>query len=736
MGRAPYALYYLAVLVTAWFCGVGPTLVAILLSALSAWTFIVPGTEPGYLATIPVFLVVSGAMLVMARAVRRIQEETAYHSAVIESSNDAVITKDLNAVIRSWNAAAERIFGYTAAEAVGRPVTILIPPEQWAEEENILAHIRTATRIEHFETVRRAKNGNSIDVSLTISPIRDGFGTVIGASTIARDITERKRTMAALDAQREWINRTMESIGDAVIATDAEGKISFMNPIAERLTGWSGVEAKGHDCEDVFHIVQESTRNVVESPVRRVLRDGTVVGLANSTILIAKDGTERPIDDSGAPIRSNDGRVLGVVMVFRDISERRHSETERLTANTEREHLLERERAARSEAEAASRSKDEFVAMVSHELRTPLNAILGWTEILAHSLNDPETAKRGVEVIARNARAQQHLISDLLDMSRIISSKLRLDVRDIDLIAVIRSAIETIRPAADARGIAIESTLDPSVALTTGDAGRLEQCVWNFLSNAIKFTPQGGAVTVTLGRSDSHVEITVSDNGIGIRPEFLPHVFERFKQAEAGERRSTGLGLGLAIVKQIVELHGGTVRADSAGEGQGATFSIVLPVRALRASTAPPSPGPERRGSLKGLTVLLVEDDADNREILKALLETHHAEVWPATSAAQALEILEQQRPSILVSDIGLPEMDGYGLIRRIRATSGAERIPAIALTAHASATDRTKAMRAGYQAHIAKPVEPAELVATVAALTQLVSDDEELPYSRVESQK
>jgi CheY-like chemotaxis protein len=310
-------------------------------------------------------------------------------------------------------------------------------------------------------------------------------------------------------------------------------------------------------------------------------------------------------------------------------------------------------------------------------------------------------------------------------MSRIISGKLRLDVHDVDLIAVIRAAIETLKPAADAKGIAIESTLDPSVALTTGDPARLQQCVWNFLSNAIKFTAQGGRVTVTLERSDSHIEIAVSDNGIGIRLEFLPFAFERFRQGESGEagggRRSSGLGLGLAIVKQLVELHGGTVRAESRGEGQGAMFTMALPVRALRAPAEAARQGPERLGSLRGVKVLLVEDDADNREIVRTLLEQHHAEVWVASSAREALELLAARRPHILVSNIGLPEMDGYALMQQIRSTdSPGHRIPAVALTAHASADDRTRAMRAGYQAHIAKPVEPGELVATIQSLTEL----------------
>jgi PAS domain S-box-containing protein len=723
-GRAPYALYYLAVLVTAWFCGAAPTILAVLLSLASAWAFIVPGTEPGSKATIPVFLIVCGTMVLMARAVRRIQETAAYMSAVVESSDDAVVTKDLQGVIRSWNAGAARIFEYSAPEVVGRPVALLIPPEHQHEEAVILERLRRGERVDHFETVRLAKGGRRVDVSLTISPIRDRFGVVIGASKVARDITERKRAADALAAQREWLDRTLQSIGDAVIAADARGRISFMNPVAERLTGWSSAAAHGRDSTEVFRIVNEGTRKMVESPVARVLREGMVTGLANSTILLAADGTERPIDDSGAPIFGRDGQIIGVVMVFRDISERRRAEAERSAASVEREQLLERERAARSEAESASRSKDEFIATVSHELRTPLNAILGWSHILEDGA-DADTTRRAVQVIARNARSQAQLISDLLDMSRVISGKLRLDVHDIDLIAVIRTAIETVKPAADAKGISIESTFDPSLAATTGDAGRLQQCVWNLLSNAIKFTPQGGGVTVTLRRSDSHVEIAVSDTGMGIRSGFLPFVFERFRQGEPADgatERPGGLGLGLAIAKELVELHGGRIRAESPGEGQGSTFTIALPVRALRAAPAPARVEPGRRVALSGVAVLVVEDDPDNLDILRALLERHHATVFAASAAPEALQLLAEHPPSIIVSDIGLPGMDGYELMRRLRGTKGAAaRIPAIALTAHAGADDRKKALVAGYQAHIAKPVEAGELVATIVSLMGLV---------------
>jgi len=684
----------------------------------------VPASEPGYKATIVVFLVVSTAMVLMARAARRMQEERAHLASIVESSDDAIITKNLEGIIQSCNGSAQRLFGYGPGELIGRSVTVLIPLEHQDEEREILQKLRRGERLEHFETVRVAKDGRRIDVSLTVSPIRDRSGAVVGASKSARDITEQKRANEALAAQRQWLNRTLESIGDAVIATDSHGRIAFMNPVAERLTGWRSSDAQGRNCDEVFRIVNEATRETVESPVTRVLRLGTIVGLANGTRLIAADGSERPIDDSGAPILGADGKLSGVVLVFRDISERRRTEAERSAAGTERERLLESERAARSQAEQASRSKDEFVAMVSHELRTPLNAILGWAQILRGGA-DAATTRRGVEVIERNARTQQQLISDLLDMSRIISGKLRLDVQEVDLIAIIKAAIETTRPAADAKGIAVDCTLDPSVAATTGDPTRLGQCVWNLLSNAIKFTPQHGRVKVELGRSGSHVELRVSDNGIGIRPDFLPFVFERFHQADtSASRRSGGLGLGLAIVKQLVELHGGKVGVESGGEGQGSAFTMALPVRALRPAAAPNPAGVERPTSLDRVQVLLVEDDDDNRDVLRRLLEHHRAEVLATGSAADALRILTTARPTILVSDIGLPEVDGYELIRRVRSRDAESngRIPAIALTAHATADDRTKALRAGFQAHIAKPVEPGELVATIGSLAELIA--------------
>ncbi|HEY7189516.1 MAG TPA: PAS domain S-box protein [Vicinamibacterales bacterium] len=789
---------------------------------------------------------------------KRARAARSYLAAIVESSEDAILSKDLDGIIQSCNAKAEELFGYTAAELVNRSIRVLIPPDRHAEEDEILARIRRGERIEHFETVRLAKDGRFIEVSLSISPIRDRDGRIIGIAKLARDITEQRRIARALDAQREWFRvtlgsigdaviasdadgsvtymnepaqrltgwttneaigqplanvfnivnektrkpvehpadlvlrtghvvglanhtvliarngverpiadsaapirdadgriigvvlvfrdvtearraeeelaeqrewfeTTLESIGDAVIATDVNGHVVFMNPIAEHLTGWRLAEARGRSCTGIFNIINENTRRTVQSPVSRVLADGAVVGLANHTVLIAADGTERPIDDSGAPIRSRDGRIVGVVLVFRDVTERRRAELERRDAALERERLLEAERAARADAERANRVKDEFVAMVSHELRTPLNAILGWTQLMVEPGVGADVVTRGLGVIRRNTRLQTQLISDLLDMSRILSGKLRLDIAQIDLRSVVSDAIDTVQHNADDKRIAIRRELDNAAGLIAGDPGRIQQIVWNLLSNAIKFTAEGGQITVRLRKSGLDAEIAVTDTGVGIRPEFLPQLFDRFHQADQSiTRRFGGLGLGLSIVKHLAELHGGTVRAHSAGIGQGATFTVVLPSSIAAVVDAPlnvvPRDSVQPHDSLRGIRILVVEDERDTCEFLDRFLTGHGAQVVIARSAAQALALIDD-KVDMIVGDIGLPDVDGYDLMRRIRklpANAGGA-MPAIALTAYARTEDRTRAFNAGFQAHLAKPIEPAELVATISSFAGLI---------------
>jgi PAS domain S-box-containing protein len=809
----------------------------------------------------------SGRVIGASKIARDITERTraratqARLAAIVASSTDAIVTKDLNGIIQSCNQACEQIFGYREAELAGRSVLVLIPPERHAEEDMILGKMRRGERIEHFETVRLAKDGRRLDISLSISPIKDDSGKIIGVAKIARDITEQKRlerelaaqqerlrvTLAsigdaviacdvdgrvtflnqsaevmtgwpaseaagrglhevfkivnertrepvhspaslvmrsgsvvglanhtvlihrdgserpiadsaapirdgagvvagavlvfrdvteqrraeeALAEQREWLETTIESIGDAVIATDVQCRIALMNPVAEHLTGWSLDEARGRDCAEVFRIVNERTREPVDSPVQRVLAEGVVVGLANHTMLIAKDGTEHPIDDSGAPIRNRSGRIVGVVLVFRDITARRRAEAERQNVAAERERLLESERAARTEAERANRVKDEFVAMVSHELRTPLNAILGWTHLISKHRDDRDILGRGLDVIARNTRVQAQLISDLLDMSRIVSGKLRLTIEKVEMKPLVEVAIDTLQQSADAKRIAIQREIEATNAIA-GDPARMQQIIWNLLSNAVKFTPAGGTIVVALRQRNVDVELTVTDTGVGIRPEFLPHIFERFEQGNPSiTRRFGGLGLGLAIARHLVELHGGTIDAQSEGEGKGARFTVRLPAGSVvetpsgvtHSSTQSTGGADGAPDVLQGMRILVVEDEKDTLEFVGRFLVSRGAEVVTAASAAEALALMPTAHVNVLISDIGLPDVDGYELLRRVRRmdASASGGIPAIALTAYARAEDRLLAFRAGYQAHVAKPVEPNELLNTIVDLAKL----------------
>jgi signal transduction histidine kinase/CheY-like chemotaxis protein len=394
----------------------------------------------------------------------------------------------------------------------------------------------------------------------------------------------------------------------------------------------------------------------------------------------------------------------------------------------ERDKLLQAERVARTEVERVSLMKDEFLATLSHELRTPLNAVLGWSEILLSRTKEDSESRRGLETIARNARAQAQLIEDLLDMNRIVSGKIRLDVQRVELTPIIEAALDSVRPSVDGKGITIRKTIDPNAGPVFGDPNRLQQIVWNLLTNAVKFTAKGGKIDVLVLRVNSHVEITVQDTGVGISREFLPHMFERFRQADSSTtRKYGGLGLGLSIVKQLVELHGGSVKADSAGPDQGATFVVSLPLRAVRdrgVSREHPTTGrfaavrsPEI--SLAGFTVLVVDDEPDARELVRSVLLDASAQVLTASSAADGIALVRAHCPDVIVSDIGMPEKDGYQFMREVRGLATAEggRAPAIALTAFARSEDRTRAMLAGYQVHVSKPIEPQELVATIKSL-------------------
>lgn len=391
--------------------------------------------------------------------------------------------------------------------------------------------------------------------------------------------------------------------------------------------------------------------------------------------------------------------------------------------------LLAREQAARAIAESANRAKDEFLAVLSHELRTPLTAMLGWTRMLRIGMLDESRTARALESIDRNARLQAQLIEDLLDVSRIVSGKLELDSRAVDLLPVVEAAVDVARPSADDKGVTIATSFEPAASLVLGDVARLQQIVWNLLSNAIKFTPSGGRIEIALSRTGHDLRLVVRDTGAGIGPEMLPHVFERFRQADASSRRGHGgLGLGLAIVRQLVALHGGSITAESAGDGHGATFTVTLPAireqfgiplrTAALTSTSPATAGD--LASLAGVRVLLVDDEADARELLTTMLAQSGADVIPTASVAAAMEAILHEKPDVIITDVGMPGQNGYDFIRRVRALApGLRDIPAVALTAYAGSEDRQRLLSAGFDVHLAKPVDPVELARVVAGASQ-----------------
>jgi signal transduction histidine kinase/CheY-like chemotaxis protein len=478
--------------------------------------------------------------------------------------------------------------------------------------------------------------------------------------------------------------------------------------------------AVGKPIESVFQIVEEETRQRIENPIRRVLREGRIVGGGSDhLLLIASDGRETPIEDTAAPIRSPEGALIGIVLVFRDASDRRDAERRRLA-------ILQREQEARREAEALSRSKDEFVATVSHELRTPLNAIFGWVRLLRSGKLSESQHAHGLEVVERNTRAQTQLIEDLLDMSRMITGHLRLDLRRVDLATVVRAAMDSARPAAEAKGLQLGVELDPQVGPISGDPDRLQQVVWNLLTNSVKFTPKGGRIDVSLAVDGSEAVLRVTDTGIGIGPDLLPHVFERFRQgASSPSRAYSGLGIGLALVRHLAEMHGGTVVAESGGQDLGSAFTVRLPMLGLRAVAEQPAISPQDAlgdvlgGALNQLTVLVVDDDEDARDLISTTLQHEGARVLTAASLREALEILVDATPDVVVSDIAMPNGTGYDLAKWLRTSPKHASIPAIALTAYGRVEDHERALTAGFNLHLVKPVEPLHLVQTVAAVVR-----------------
>ena len=628
--------------------------------------------------------------------------------------------------IETWNSGAELIKGYQAHEIIGQHFSKFYPVEAVAKDFPAY-ELRVATAEGRFEDEgwRVRKDGSLFWANVIITALYDKKKQLRGFAKVTRDLTQRREHEERLRQSEERFRLLVEGVSDyAIFMLDVNGIVSTWNSGAARIKGYRGDEIIGSHFRR-FYPPEAVESGWPEHELRVAAAEGRFV---DEGWRIRKDGSKFWAHVTITALRDESNRLRGFAKLTRDLTERKR--TEALEASgAERDAMLEAERGARMLAQRTARMKDEFLATLSHELRTPLNAILGWTQLL-RTRGNPEAAEfqRGMEVIERNARAQVALIDDLLDLSRIMSGRFRLDVQQVVLLDIVKGALDSIEPAAQSKGVRLESILDPQSVIVSGDPGRLQQVFWNLLSNAIKFTPKGGKVQVLLQRVNSHIEFSVSDTGIGIPADFLPHVFERFTQKDSSTHREYGgLGLGLAISKQLVDLHGGSIQAKSMGEGQGATFVVTLPLIILAKERPEPArvhptaadasnmlPVPK----LDGVRALIVDDEEDALELIRRVLETQGALVTTVRSGEEALALLETSEPDVLISDIGMPGMDGYQFMKRMRAAEPKyRRIPALALTAFARPDDRKHAILAGYQAHLSKPFDMAELAIVVAGL-------------------
>lgn len=696
------------------------------------------------------------------------------------------------------NPAAEKLTGYTFEETQGKPLHYVVHHTRpdgrpYPLEECAIDRVFPENNQEQGEEVFVHKDGSFYPVAFTASPIRENgktIGTIIEVSDITSKkeaekeresaVQERENLLAAERQAREEsdllhrigqiisaeldLHKIVQAVTDAATeTTGAQFGAFFYNVLDEQGGSYMLYTLSGVPRENFENMPMPRATELFGPTFRG---EGTV--RIDNVKVDSRYGKNEPYHGMpkghlpvasylAVPVISRSGEVLGGLFfghekaaVFSERDERiveglavqsavamdnarlfdeiKNQKAKALAAARENERLF-------NEAAEASRLKDEFLATVSHELRTPLNAIIGWSGLLLSQSLDEKAARRAIEIINRNARSQGQIIEDILDVSRIITGKLRLDMRLIDPAHVIESAVESSRPTAETKNIRLQTFLDPQAGPVSGDPDRLQQVVWNLISNALKFTPKGGRVQVRLERVNSHIEISVSDTGQGISADFLPFVFERFRQSDSSTaRKHGGLGLGLAIVRQLVEMHGGIVSATSPGENQGATFTVTLPLAIVHSQSftekrerVHPRANDQAIGfdcppQLEGLRVLIIDDEADARELLTVVLDQCEAETLAFSSAEEALAAIEDFDPHIIVSDIGMPEVDGYEFITRLREwekSKNRRRIPAIALTAYARVEDRLRALSSGFQMHVPKPVEPAELAAVIASLTE-----------------
>lgn len=598
----------------------------------------------------------------------------------------------------------ERLLGWTVEEMLSRPWSDFVHPDDLKPSISETDSLFSGNETLEFENRYRHKDGSYRWLLWNAHPYPQEH-IIYG---VAVDITERKQVEATVQEQATLLQLIIDSIGDGLILANPKGEFILVNQAAEHIFGPLTNDRSCEEWSQTYGLYLPDQQTLFphhQLPLYRAMQGESITDIE---VFVQRDSTDegRWVSISGVPVRDQSGNITGGVITCRDV--------------TERKHILQQEQAAREEAERANRIKDEFLAVLSHELRSPLNPILGWSKLLQQRRLDAAKTATALETIERNAKLQVQLIDDLLDISRILRGKLRLTMRAVDLSLVISAALETVRLAAEAKAIHIQTLISTRPAIVLGDAGRLQQVVWNLLSNAVKFTPTNGQVTVALSSTDCQAQIQVTDTGKGINPDFLPYVFEHFRQEDgATTRKFGGLGLGLAIVRQMTELHGGTVAVDSPGEGQGATFTVQLPLASHLHVSPVIETSDHSTTDLSGIRILVVDDEADSREFVAFVLEQAGAIVTPVASGIDALQVLSTTTFDVMVSDIGMPGMDGYMLMRQIRTRSESKHIPAIALTAYAGEPDQQQAVAAGFKRHFSKPFDPADIMKAISELLQ-----------------
>jgi PAS domain S-box-containing protein len=704
--QAPFSFYFVAVALSAWVAGFSGGLAATLLGVVTAAYFFL---EPRYaflLSTIDrgaAALVYVGVSVLLAWQTSRwrLAEQLAQRrqralTALMNAATESIWLLDRERVVAVNTTAAARI-GATVEQLRGRPLDAVLPADLISNRQQKLDQVfRTGDPL-RFEEQR---DGALLDH--TLYPVFSDPDEVNAVALFSRDITAERKAAAELRATSQRLEHHVAQSPLAVIEFGPDMRLTQWTGAAERIFGWTAGEVLGKRMEE-FHWIYEEDAAVVFD-VTSDLQSGRDPQRRLSNRNYRKDGSVIWCEWYNSSLFDEQGRLSSILSLVLDVTDR---------------HRLEGElRAQAEQLAAANRLKDEFLATLSHELRTPLNAILGWAQILSNEALPADRRRRGVATVARNAQMQAQLVDDLLDVSRIMNATLRLNLDIVDVRNAVAHALDAVRPGAEAKGLTLTTDIDPTLRVHA-DPVRLQQVVWNLLSNAVKFTAPGGRVTIAAHREDGAAAISVQDTGIGISPAFLPHVFERFRQADSSSTRTHGgLGLGLAIVRHIVELHGGTVAVTSEGEGRGAAFTVRLPSVARQAAAREAMELHEGEDhQLAGVRVLVVDDDRDGLDVVEEMLRSAEAEVVCAESAEEALDVLDDFAPHALVSDLAMPTTDGFEFIRRLRASG--RSLPAVALTAYGGTPERQAALRAGFDAHLVKPVLARTLVETLASLVR-----------------